>query len=130
MCWLPIRIVPLLFGSAFVLYGLQGVCSCVAVSYTHLDVYKRQEEQRLFEKEQKELKKKHHISEQEDRIVVEKDNMTKFFIRTGGSLVRIAANICIGALAIIGLAALVYPAPRAELLVVWKTILEELLSFM
>lgn len=89
------------------------------------------EEQRLFEKEQKELKKKqHHISEQEDRIVVEKDNMTKFFIRTGGSLVRIAANICIGALAIIGLAALVYPAPRAELLVVWKTILEELLSFM
>lgn len=37
------------------------------------------EEQRLFEKEQKELKKKHHISEQEDRIVVEKDNMTKFF---------------------------------------------------
>lgn len=88
------------------------------------------EEQWLFEKEQKELKKKHHISEQEDRIVVEKDNMTKFFIRTGGSLVRIAANICIGALAIIGLAALVYPAPRAELLVVWKTILEELLSFM
>lgn len=87
------------------------------------------EEQRLFEKEQKELKK-HHISEQDERIVVEKDNMTKFFIRTGGSLVRIAANICIGALAIIGLAALVYPAPRAELLVVWKTILEELLSFM
>ena len=37
------------------------------------------EEQRLFEKEQKELKKKHHISEQEDRIVVEKDNMTKFY---------------------------------------------------
>ena len=87
------------------------------------------EEQRLCEKEQKELKKKHHISEQDERIVVEKDNMTKFFIRTGGSLVRIAANICIGALAIIGLAALVYPAPRAELLVVWKTILEELLGF-
>ena len=36
------------------------------------------EEQRLFEKEQKELKKKHHISEQDERIVVEKDNMTKF----------------------------------------------------
>lgn len=87
------------------------------------------EEQRLFEKEQKELKKKHHISEQDERIVVEKDNMTKFFIRTGGSLVRIVANICIGALAIIGLAALVYPAPRAELLVVWKTIVEELLGF-
>ena len=88
------------------------------------------EEQRLFEKGQKELEKKHHISRQEDRNGVKKDNMTKFFIRTGGSLVRIAANICIGALAIIGLAALVYPAPRAELLVVWKTILEELLSFM
>lgn len=34
LCRLPIRIVPLLFGSAFVLYGFQGVCSCVAYLIT------------------------------------------------------------------------------------------------
>lgn len=42
LCWLPIRIVPLLFGSAFVLYGFQGVCSCVAYLITRKCFGRRQ----------------------------------------------------------------------------------------
>ena len=73
----------------------------------------------------------HPILESGKSIIVKREHMEQhaLIVENLEEQLRIAANICIGALAIIGLAALVYPAPRAELLVVWKTILEELLGF-
>lgn len=65
-------------------------------------------EQQEFEKQQKELKRKHRIDEK-NVIVVEKSNMTKFLIRTIGNVVRISATILILILASIGLTTLLYP---------------------
>lgn len=62
-------------------------------------------EQQEFEKQQKELKRKHRIDEK-NVIVVEKSNMTKFLIRTIGNVVRISATILILILASIGLTTL------------------------
>ena len=85
-------------------------------------------EQQEFEKQQKELKRKHRIDEK-NVIVVEKSNMTKFLIRTIGNVVRISATILILILASIGLTTLLYPQIRNELLIILRQIIEQLVSF-
>lgn len=85
-------------------------------------------EQQEFEKQQKELKRKHRIDEK-NVIVVEKSNMTKFLIRTIGNVVRISATILILILASIGLTTLLYPQIRNELLIIFHQIIEQLVSF-
>lgn len=85
-------------------------------------------EQQEFEKQQKELKRKHRIDEK-NVIVVEKSNMTKFLIRTIGNVVRISATILILVLASIGLTTLLYPQIRNELLIILHQIIEQLVSF-
>ncbi len=85
-------------------------------------------EQQEFEKQQKELKRKHRIDEK-NVIVVEKSNMTKFLIRTIGNVVRISATILILILASIGLTTLLYPQIRNELLIILHQIIEQLVSF-
>lgn len=85
-------------------------------------------EQQEFEKQQKELKRKHRIDEK-NVIVVEKSNMTKFLIRTIGNVVRISATILILILASIGLTTLLYPQIRNELLIILHQIIEQIVSF-
>ena len=85
-------------------------------------------EQQEFEKQQKELKRKHRIDEK-NVIVVEKSNMTKFLIRTIGNVVRISATILILILASIGLTTLLYPQIRNVLLIILHQIIEQLVSF-
>lgn len=83
--------------------------------------YKRQivkeiQKKHEFEEAQKELKKKHHIDEEEERIVVEKSSFFRVLMKTIGTVIRILATIAIAVLAVIGLAGIIYPAPRGELL--------------
>lgn len=68
-----------------------------------------------FQESQRELKKKHHIDDAEEKIIVEKSSVFRTLVKVIGTLIRIAATIVIAALAIIGLAGLIYPAPRTEL---------------
>ena len=65
--------------------------------------------------EQKSLHEKHNI-EDENIIVVEKSNMTKFLISTIGGVIRTLSTIILLILAIIGLTAIIYPEPRADLI--------------
>lgn len=88
------------------------------------------EAKHVFRQEQKNLKKKHHIEESEECIVVEKSNMAKFLIRTLAAMIRVTASICIGVLAVIGLVALLYPSPRGEMVVVWNDIWGQITQFL
>ena len=87
------------------------------------------EEKKEFQKAQNRLKERHHI-DQEEVIVVEKSNMTKFLIQTAGNIIRIIAGITVFAFAVIGMAAMIYPDPRMELIEISKKVIEELLNYL
>ena len=69
----------------------------------------QEEENKL---EQKQLKEKYRVDQKENVLIVEKNNMFKFLVRTGGKIVRIAADVIIFFLSLVGLSALIYPATR------------------
>lgn len=81
------------------------------------------------EQEQKRLRKKHHV-EEEGLLIVEKDNLLKFFVRCLASMVRIGATIFLFLLAAIGLVSLVYPEVREVLLRVLYQIGQELFTML
>ena len=80
-----------------------------------------------FDQEQKDIKRRHKISN-EDVLVVEKNNFIKFFLNSMGRLAQLIAKICLLVLAVIGLAALLYPEPRVALLQVWQETLLHIYS--
>lgn len=67
---------------------------------------------------QAQLKSQYHMEDQDQIVIVEKDNTAKFLVGAAGSLVRLVATIIILCLAFCGIVALVYPAPREELLAI------------
>lgn len=86
------------------------------------------EAKRQFQKEQEELKQKYHLDT--EKIVVEKNNLVKFTVRTFASLIRLMATIMLFALAVVGLMTLIYPAPREEVLKVLYKIYEQILIYL
>ncbi len=82
---------------------------------------KEKEEQQ----KQEDLRKKYKVDNKEV-MIVEKNNMIKFFLRVFYGTIRIAATIIILLLAAIGLLSLLYPEIRTEFLVVIKEILSQL----
>lgn len=81
------------------------------------------------EQEQKRLRKKHHV-EEEGLLIVERDNLLKFFVRCLASMVWIGATIFLFLLAAIGLVSLVYPEVREVLLRVLYQIGQELFTML
>lgn len=81
------------------------------------------------EQEQKRLRKKHHV-EEEGLLIVERDNLLKFFVRCLASVIRIGATIFLFLLAAIGLVSLVYPEVREVLLRVLYQIGQELFTML
>lgn len=65
--------------------------------------------------------------ENEDVVVVEKNNMVKFFARTAAGLVKLLAGIMAFLLLVVGLAALVYPGSRSALYDQAQQVWQELL---
>lgn len=65
--------------------------------------------------------------ENEDVVVVEKNNMVKFFARTAAGLVKLLAGTAVFLLAVAGLAALVYPGSRSALYDQAQQVWQELL---
>ena len=82
------------------------------------------EEEIEKEQEQKRLREKHQISD-EQVLIVEKDDLAKFLIRTGIAAVKLIITITILSLAVLGLLALTYPVPREALFQVLAEILSE-----
>lgn len=62
--------------------------------------------------EQKNIRHRYHIEVDEEKIVVVKNNIIKTLL----TIVRTVVNILFFSLAVIGLAALIYPGSRQELL--------------
>ncbi len=81
------------------------------------------------EQEQKRLRKKHHV-EEEGLLIVERDNLLKFFVRCLASVIRIGATIFLFLLAAIGLVSLVYPEVREVLFRVLYQIGQELFTML
>lgn len=81
------------------------------------------------EQEQKRLRKKHHV-EEEGLLIVERDNLLKFFVRCLTSVIRIGATIFLFLLAAIGLVSLVYPEVREVLFRVLYQIGQELFTML
>lgn len=82
------------------------------------------QEEKKREEEQRRLHEIHGIQD-ENLIVVEKNNMLKFLIRTVGRIVRFVATAAIFVLAAVGMLALIYPEVRGELFLVLGTIFED-----
>lgn len=78
---------------------------------------------------QAELKTELGLQEDEDKIIVEKSNMIKFFINQTRALISFVCYIVMRGLAVIGLAAVIYPAPRAEIRILLQQIIDELTSY-
>jgi hypothetical protein len=82
--------------------------------------------------EEKEAKRQEHLKEKysidEDKIIVEKNNMFKFMVRTLGRIIRVLAEIIFFFLSVVGLAALIFPETRAflhgELIELYKQIMQ------
>ncbi len=73
-------------------------------------VSKYKEDTKRQDKQQR-LKEKHKIQD-EHIVVVEKSNMTKFTVKMAVRLIKLAASICLLALAAIGLTTLIFPDTR------------------
>ncbi len=86
------------------------------------------EEKKIFEEKQNDLKEKYNINAQ-DVIIVEKNNVVKFFVKVMISFIKTVATISILVLAAIGLLTVVYPEvrnPFVELLVSFR---EQIVSY-
>lgn len=84
----------------------------------------------VSKKQQEKLKSRYHIPEEDERIIVEKNNMIKFTVNTAGTVFRVLVNIIIFFFAVAGAAAIIFPESRNELLYQAKATLEELKSFL
>lgn len=83
---------------------------------------KQEEKEELH---QEELKEKYNI--EEDIVVVEKSNMVKFLTKTIAGFVRVMAGILLYLLAIVGLAALLFPESRGVLWEQAKIVFQDIL---
>lgn len=87
------------------------------------------DEEKEYEKKQEKLKNRFGIQGR-DVVVVEKTNTFKFTVKTLISLVILARNIILVALALVGILALCYPAPRAEVMVILEQAWNEIVRNM
>lgn len=83
---------------------------------------KERQEKKL---QQDRLHQKYHMDE-ENILIVEKNNSFKFTVKMISSFIRLVAIISILVLAAIGLAAIFYPEPRHELYQVLQDIIHQL----
>ena len=82
-----------------------------------------------FEEGQKRIKRKHHI-DNENVVVVEKTNTIKFLVKAAGNTVHVIAAVILIGLAIVGLAALLYPEPRSELFTILSETIKQIRDFL
>lgn len=83
------------------------------------------EEQQEFEKKQKKLHDKHEITD-ENIVVVEKNNMIKFSVRSIASAIRLIAVFIMLFLAVTGLICIIYPETRKPLQGIYRDALSQI----
>lgn len=93
------------------------------------ELVKQIREENEAQKEQRQLKEKYGMVK-DDVVIIEKSNLAKFFIKTLARMIRIVMNILIFFLSVAGLAALIYPVSRMELIRQTWNIYHELVHFL
>ena len=79
---------------------------------------------------QKHLQEKYQVGADQDILIVEKGSLVKYLLHLGIMLVRIMAGGILFLLALIGLAALIYPDTRSELVYQGYLTLQQLRSLL
>ncbi len=87
------------------------------------------EEQLQEEANQEKLREKYDVPDENVKIV-EKKTTLQFLVRTAGVIIRTIFGAALIALAAAGLIAMIYPAPRAELLKVLLDAWNQILSYL
>lgn len=64
---------------------------------------------------QKHLQEKYQVDAGHDVLIVEKSSLVKYLIHLGVAVIRLMAGVMLFLLALVGLAALIYPDTRAGL---------------
>lgn len=64
---------------------------------------------------QRHLREKYQVNTDQDVLIVEKSSLVKYLLNMGVMVIRLMAGIILFLLALIGLAALIYPNTRAGL---------------
>ena len=87
------------------------------------------EEQLQEEANQEKLREKYDVPDENVKIV-EKKTTLQFLVRTAGVIIRTIFGAALIALAAAGLIAMIYPAPRAELLIVLLDAWNQILAYL
>lgn len=82
--------------------------------------------QEVNEDQQQDKLKEQYKIEDKNVVVVEKNNMIKFIVNALFRIFRYLATVAILCLAAVGLTALVYPLPRANLTTIFFHVLGEI----
>ena len=82
------------------------------------------------EQESAQLKLREKYEVPEDVVIVEKDNMVKFSIRTIAALIKIVIGIVIFLLTVVGIVSLIFPETRNELIFQLNNTLDQLKNFL
>ena len=89
---------------------------------------KQIKEEEAQKKMQEEVRAKHHVSD-EKVLIVEKNNVFKFTVKTAVAMIRVVAGGIILILASIGLLSVLYPSTRSALITIFLQIKEQILSY-
>lgn len=81
-------------------------------------------EDKKRQEEQQKLKDKHNIKD-DNIVVVEKTNMTKFTVKMAIRLIKLIATICLLVLAAIGLTTLIFPETRESFLGIFQQVIHD-----
>lgn len=76
--------------------------------------------------QQQRIRQKYNVDAPNSVIVVEKNNMVKFAVRTVISAVKLVAAILLVVLAFVGLISLIYPTSRNDLVMIFQGIQDQL----
>ncbi len=85
---------------------------------------KEKQEKEVFENEQLQLHRKHNIKDN-NVVVVEKTNMTKFTVKMAIRFIKLIATISLLILAVIGLTTLIYPETREAFTGIFRQTVEQ-----
>lgn len=78
---------------------------------------------------QERIKQKYNIDVPDNVVVVEKNNMLKFTVKTVISAIKLIATILLVVLAFVGLISLIYPTSRHDLLMIFQDIQNQLSTY-
>lgn len=89
-----------------------------------ISLVSKYKEDKKRQEEQQRLKDKHNIKDN-NVVVVEKANMTKFTVKMAVRFIKLIATICLLVLAVIGLTTLIFPETREAFIGIFHQVIAD-----